>query len=102
MNDKLYFWHADKYRNLLQVDTIILVVLPDIPRVPKNKFAYLATSSKKHGGGEVEFLSADKHKNFLQVDNITLGVHIQACIKYPKQQVYNIFVISQRKHGGLS
>ena len=27
MNDEVYFWHADKPRSLLQVDTIILGVL---------------------------------------------------------------------------
>ena len=42
---------------------------------------------------EVNFLPADKHESFLQVD-ITLGVHSQACPKYPKQQVYNIFAIN--------
>ena len=26
LNDELYFWHADKHRSLLRVDTIILVV----------------------------------------------------------------------------
>ena len=43
---------------------------------------------------EVNFLPADKDESFLQVDNITLGVHSQACPKYPKQQVYNIFAIN--------
>ena len=44
---------------------------------------------------EVDFLSADKHKTYLQVDIITLEVRIQACPKEPKQQLYNIFAISQ-------
>ena len=35
-------------------------------------------------GNEVDFLPADKHKSFLQADGITLGVHSQACPKYPK------------------
>ena len=66
----------------------------------QNKFAYLAISPEKHGG-EVYFLPADKHtKNFLQVDSITLGVYSKVCPKYPKQQVYNIFAISQGKHEG--
>ena len=51
-------------------------------------------------GGEVDFLSANKHKRFLQVDSVTLGLHSQACPKYPKQQVYNIFVISHGKREG--
>ena len=46
---------------------------------------------------EIDFLPADKHKNFLQIDSITLDVHIQACPKYPRQQVYNTLATSQRK-----
>ena len=38
---------------------------------------------------KIYFLSADKH--------ITLGMHIQAFPKHPKQQFYNIFAISQGK-----
>ena len=49
-------------------------------------------------GDEVDFLPADKHKCFLQDDSIALGVHSQSSPKYPKQQVCNIFVISQGKH----
>ena len=51
-------------------------------------------------GNEVDFLPADKHKRFVLVDSITLGVYIKTCPKYPKQQVNNIFAISQRKHEG--
>ena len=51
---------------------------------------------------ETDFLPADKHKNFLQIDTITLGMHGQACPKHPKQQLYNIFAISQGKHNGWS
>ena len=65
----------------------------------QNKFVYLPISPEKHGG-EVDFLPADKHKNFLQGDSIILGVHSKVCPKYPKQQVYNIFPISQGKHEG--
>ena len=51
-------------------------------------------------GDEVDFLPADKRESFLQVDSINLGVRSQACPKYPKQQVYNICVISQGKCEG--
>ena len=44
-----------------------------------------------------DVLLADKHESFLQVDGITLGVRSKACSKYAKQQVYNIFTISQGK-----
>ena len=53
-------------------------------------------------GYEIDFLPADKYKNFLQIDSITLGVHGQACPKHPKQQLYNIFAISQGKRNGWS
>ena len=49
---------------------------------------------------EVDFLPAGKHESFLQVESIILGVRSQAYPKYPKQQVYNIFVISQGKLEG--
>ena len=51
-------------------------------------------------GDEVDFLPEDKHESFLQADSLALGVHSQACLKYPKQQVYNIFAISQGKCEG--
>ena len=50
---------------------------------------------------EIDFLPADK-KKFLQIDSITLVVHSQAYPKYPKQQVYNVFAISQGKRIGWS
>ena len=48
------------------------------------------------------FLPPDKHKNSLQIDSITSDVHSQTCLKYLKQQVYNLFGISQGKHKGWS
>ena len=51
-------------------------------------------------GYKVYFLSADKHESFLQVDSITLDVRSKAYPKYPKQQIYNIFAISQGKREG--
>ena len=60
-------------------------------KVPKIKsLQYL---KKNNMGDKVDFLPADKHKKFLQDDSITLGVHSQACPKYPKQQVCSIFAI---------
>ena len=51
---------------------------------------------------KIDFLPADKNKYFLQIDSITLCVDGQACPKHPKQQLYNIFVISQGKRNGWS
>ena len=48
-------------------------------------------------GDEVGFLPADKQESFLQIDSIILGVRSHACPEYPKQQLYNIFAISQGK-----
>ena len=69
-----------------------------MPKVPKIRSLHIvAISPEKHGAAEVDFLPANKHESFLQVDSITLDLHSQACPKYPKQKVYNIFVISQGK-----
>ena len=51
-------------------------------------------------GNEVDFLPADKQDNFLEVHSIILCVYSQKCPKYPIQQVYNIFAISQGKRKG--
>ena len=50
---------------------------------------------------EVEFLPADKHKSFLQDGSTTLGVINQTGRKCQNQfkLVYNIYAISQGKHG---
>ena len=61
------------------------------------KVAYLCNISRKACGMKLIFLSADKCESFLQVDSISLGVHGQACPKYPRQQVYNVFAVSQGK-----
>ena len=71
-----------------------------MPKVPKIRSLHIFAISPENHGGEVDFLPANTHENFLQVESITLGWHSQACPKYPKQQVYNIFVISQGKHEG--
>ena len=61
------------------------------------KFALSLHYLLKRMGYEVDFLSADKHESFLQADGITLVLRSQACPKYPRQQFYNIFAISQGK-----
>ena len=55
----------------------------------QNKFVLLCSIFRKAWSMKIYFLSADKH--------ITLGMHIQAFPKHPKQQFYNIFAISQGK-----
>ena len=61
----------------------------------QNKFAYLSNISRKAWEMKLIFC-LQINTSFLQVDSITLSLFSQACPKYPKQQVYNIFAISQR------
>ena len=68
----------------------------------QNKFGYLSSISRKAWGMKLIFLPTDKHKNVLQIDSTTLVVHSRACSKCLKQQVYNIFALSQGKHKGWS
>ena len=67
----------------------------------QNKFAYLSNISRKAWEMKLIFC-LQINTSFLQVDSITLGVFSQARSIYPKQQVYNIFAISQRKCEGWS
>ena len=65
-----------------------------MPKVPKTRSLHIFAISPEKNGDEVDFLPEYKHESFLQTDSITMGVHSQACLKYPKQQVSNIFAIS--------
>ena len=72
-----------------------------MPKASKIRLDIFAVSPKSMSY-KTDFSPADKYKNFLQIDSITLGVHDQACPKHPKQQLYNIFAISQGKRNGWS
>ena len=101
VNDEVYFWHADKHRSLLQVDTINLSLCNQAcPKYPKEKVCISLQYLQKSMENEVDFLPADNNESFLQMDSITWGVCIQTCPKYQKQQVYKIFAISQEKREG--
>ena len=58
----------------------------------QNKFPCLCNISRKAWGMKLIFCLQIAGESFLQVDSITLGVRSYACPKYPKQQVYNIFI----------
>ena len=94
VNDEVYFWHTDKHRSLLQVDTINLGLCNQAcPKYPKEKVCISLQYLQKSMEDEVDFLPADNHESFLQMDSIAWGVCIQTCPKYQKQQVYKIFAI---------
>ena len=69
-----------------------------MPKVQNN--LHISEISSENNGDKVDFLLVDKRKGFLQVEIITLGVHSQACSKYPRLQVCNIIGISPEKRGG--
>ena len=62
-------------------------------RGTQNKFTYLCNISRKAWEMKLIFC-LQINTSFLQLDSITLRVLSQACSKYPKQQVCNIFAIS--------
>ena len=91
---EVYFWHSDKHRSLLQVDTTIFVVHSQAcPEYPKQEVCISLQCLQKDVGYEVDFLPADKHQRFFQIDTIILGVCGQACPNYPKCQVCYFFAI---------
>ena len=69
-----------------------------MPKIPKISLHIFAISPEKHRD-EVDLWPVGKHESFLQVDSIICKSDTQSeiCPKYPKQQVYNISAISQRK-----
>ena len=67
-----------------------------MPNVPKIRSVHIYAISPEKHGAEVVVLPADKYECFLQGDSI-LDVCKQAFPKHPKQQVCNIFAISQGK-----
>ena len=79
---------------VFKVDTAIYVLM-------YNLLIFLPYLQKSIGY-EIDFLPADKHEHFLQIDSIILGLHGQACPKHSKQQLCNIFAISQGKCIGRS
>ena len=63
-------------------------------QLTQNKFAYFCNISKKAWGMKLIFC-LQFSKSILRVDSMTLSECSQAYPKYSKQQVYNIFVVSQ-------
>ena len=59
-----------------------------------SKFAMSLLFLKKEVGCEVDFLRVDKNQSFLQVDTVIIDPEFS---KYSKQQVCNIFTVSQKK-----
>ena len=72
-----------------------------MPKIPKISLHIFAISPEKYRD-EVDLWPADKHESFIQVDSIICKSDMQSeiCPKYPKQQVYKISAISQRKYEG--
>ena len=61
--------------------------MPKVPKVTK-----LQNLRKKEVRHKFNFLDEDKNQNFLEADTIVFGGHDKACPKYPKQQVFAIFL----------
>ena len=104
MSDEVYFLHADKHGNLLQIGTMILMGMFIHPQSSQNsKFAMSLQYLKKEVKDEVDFLHVDKHQSFLQVDFNTLGIKVSykeilsllmVMIKHSQSTQSNKFAIS--------
>ena len=70
---------------------------PGMPKVPK--VTKLQNLGKKEVRHKFNFLHEDKNQSFLEADTIVFGGHNQACPKYPKQQVFAIFLQYLKKEG---
>ena len=63
-----------------------------------NKFAISLQYLKKVMSDEVDFMHADQHESFLQIDTIVFDGDGQAFPEFLKQQVCNVFTISQKRY----
>ena len=63
--------------------------------IQNNKFALSLQYCKKEVS-EVDFLHADSNESFLQIDIMIFDGDGQAFPKFSKQQVYNVFTMSQK------
>ena len=61
-----------------------------------NKFSISFQYFKNYVRDKYDFWHEDKHQSFLQAGGIVFTGHSQQYAKYPKQQVCNIFAISQK------
>ena len=61
--------------------------MPKVPKVTK-----LQNLGKKEVRHKFNFLHEDKNQSFLEADTIVFGGLDKACSKYPKQQVFSIFL----------
>ena len=77
VSDEVDFLHADKYENMLQINTMILMGIIKYSQSSQNsKFTMSFQYLKKEVRDEVDFLNADKHQSSLQVDFHTLGIKV--------------------------
>ena len=61
--------------------------MPKVPKVTK-----LQNFGKKEVRYEFNILHEDKNQSFFEADTIVFGGQDQACPKFPKQQVFAIFL----------
>ena len=74
--------------------TIILGVCVARPiQITQNNFSISLQYSNK----DVSDLQADKHENFLQIDTMIFDGDGQIFSKFPKQEVYNVVTIFQKR-----
>ena len=72
---KLIFLHADKYEDLLQIYTMILMgIVKHFQSSQNRKFTMSLQYLIKEVRDEVDFLHVDKHQSFQQADFNTLGL----------------------------
>ena len=109
LNGEVDFLHAGKHKNLLQIDTMILLgMVKHFQSSQNSKFAMSLQCLKIEVSHEVIFLHADKHQSGLQVDFNTLSTNVSykvilsllmsmiSILKVLKVQSLQIFAISQK------
>ena len=84
VSDEVDFLHADKYENMLQINTMILTGMIKYSQSSQNSKCTISLQYlKKEVRDEVDFLHADKYQTSLQGDFHTLGIKVSYKVILP-------------------
>ena len=82
MGDQAYLKYLNQVCNILLIEIDVFYCRISICKI-------LGKNRLRH---ESNILHEDKNQSFLEADTIVFGGHNQTCSKYPKQQVFALFL----------
>ena len=106
VSDEVDFWYVNKHESLIQIDTMVLMGCPSIPKIARiASLQCLCNISKKKLEMKLIFLHADKHQSFYKLALsflIEVAGHVQSTqnrklvifLQYIKKKVSQLLLCS--------